>query len=298
MINDSLSISRDVPVVDLGRTLTVKLLKMGEEEGLTVAQAASLFGVTDAAIKNHVKNHRLNFDTFSVEQLKYLKLQGVLPLNTPTANFLPRETLRQLVRHIGTPAADAIYRHLWQMADEPAEYLKTQADVHDTDPISIAERLLVIAKEERVKRVEAERLQAVADKRAFSAMGTAGGLSKKLTAATVKIETLETALEVEKKANRPKYRVCGIEVMTDDVSEWGIDTCSKVTTAIVHWLAAREKPKDATARVSVGKSLWYAFRSNLKTYATNSNLNVDEWRIVVANAIRAYGKTRCVFEEI
>ena len=145
---------------------------------------------------------------------------------------------------------------------------------------------------------EALKIKTIADKRAYSAMGTAGALSKKLTVATAKIETLSTALEAERAANRPKYRVCGIEVMTDDVSEWGIDTCSKVTTAIVHWLTTRERPKDATARTNITKQLWYAFRRDLQGYATNSNLNVDEWRIVVANSLRAYGKTREVFEEL
>lgn len=196
--NDEVSVSKKISVEVAGRSIVVSLLKMGEHEGMTVGQAAELFGVDSNTVKEHVKNHGLMIAGISSDHLKVLKSLGVIPLKSARANFLPRETIRQLVRHIGTPEAQAAYDHLWAMADDGMTFLKTQAEVHSTDPIDIAEMLLNTAKVERAMRIEAERLKEIADKRAFSAMGSSGANSRAAAKEKARADEAEKYVEFRK----------------------------------------------------------------------------------------------------
>lgn len=194
-------VSRSVEVSVDGRAVVVSLLRLGADEGMTVAQAAELFGVDVSNIRHVVRNHGLLVVNITHDQQKALKEQGVIPLKTTVANWLPRETLRQLVRHIGTPQADAAYSQLWAMADDTTVQVTTLAEALMKDPLDLCEYTLNALKAERTKRLVAEAMVAdlkirqsqINNKLTAAAMGTASNLTQKVK----KLEAVNTKLQSE-----------------------------------------------------------------------------------------------------
>jgi excisionase family DNA binding protein len=118
-----------------GRDTLVKLIVMGEEEGLTTKQAADLLGVTVNGIQKAIADHNLSFTTVSGTPLLLLKRQGVVGRAAPKVKFMNRETIRQLVKILNTPEAQAVYDQLWELADTvyEAHVNNTTVDLMDPD---------------------------------------------------------------------------------------------------------------------------------------------------------------------
>ena len=120
---NSTAVSAEKRVVRLGgESLLLNLVKMGEEEGMLISEVVSCFGVGQATIWNHIKNHKLRYLKFSSTELKNLKSQGVIGKSTTRAAFLPKESLRWLTKFVHTVQAFEVFRQLWEIADIAYEH--------------------------------------------------------------------------------------------------------------------------------------------------------------------------------
>lgn len=96
--------------------LMAVLVKLDDEEGMTLTEVSDIFGIPKNTIQSHMKSNGFKGIRFSVHQLKHLRDARVIPLNTTVASFIPQGAIESLVRFISTPETDAIYRELWDRA--------------------------------------------------------------------------------------------------------------------------------------------------------------------------------------
>jgi hypothetical protein len=89
------------------------MLTIGDQEGMLLPELARVLGVAQQTLRSHCERHSLNINAVSVDARRQLKKEGIIHLNSARVNFLPRETIQELVRLVGTPEAKAVYNQLW-----------------------------------------------------------------------------------------------------------------------------------------------------------------------------------------
>ncbi|WP_132325945.1 hypothetical protein [Pseudobacteriovorax antillogorgiicola] len=138
-----------------GQDLFIDLVKMGKDEGLLVNQAADLFGVDQSSIWFHLKKRELGYLVLPRKLLIELKNHGVVNRYTPKACFLPKETLRALVKLINSNVAWDIFNSLWEVTDKAYEFHTKSDTISEIDAMM---RSLSILKEQQQKidRLETE----------------------------------------------------------------------------------------------------------------------------------------------
>ncbi|SMF35121.1 hypothetical protein [Pseudobacteriovorax antillogorgiicola] len=138
-----------------GKQFFVGLVSMGEDEGLLVSQAADLFGVRQNTIWTHVQKRGLSYSVIPRESLLWLKKQGFIGPRAPKACFLPKETLRALVKLINSNVAWDIFNRLWEVTDRAYEFHTKSDTISEIDAMM---RSLSILKEQQQKidRLETE----------------------------------------------------------------------------------------------------------------------------------------------
>lgn len=109
---------REVRVTYQDSYADVKLIVMAGEEGLTTGQVSDLLGVSPVTIRRHAQEHGLSFVQISSEILPKLRQDNVISMKGRAPKWVPKETIRQLVKHVGTDKAQAIYDQLWKLAEE------------------------------------------------------------------------------------------------------------------------------------------------------------------------------------
>lgn len=102
-----------------GETIVVTVLRMGNDESMTVADVAELIGVTAAGLRGMIRDHSLIVCIAHDDQMEQLKQLGVVPLKSARANLLPKATIQALVKIVNTPEAWAAYNQLWVDAAGP-----------------------------------------------------------------------------------------------------------------------------------------------------------------------------------
>jgi predicted transcriptional regulator len=71
---------------------------MGGEESMTVADVAELLAVPAGHVRKYISEHGLSVTKSSGVELQEMKRLGLVPINTPTANLLPKSTIQALVK--------------------------------------------------------------------------------------------------------------------------------------------------------------------------------------------------------
>ncbi|SMF80604.1 hypothetical protein [Pseudobacteriovorax antillogorgiicola] len=102
--------------------LLVDLIKLGDEEGMLLTEAARIFEVQETAIWQHLKRHNLESSQIVRTKLKELRNLGVIGQRINRATFLPKETIRALAKVIHSDSAWAIYNQLWAVAEKAYEF--------------------------------------------------------------------------------------------------------------------------------------------------------------------------------
>ena len=117
-----------------GLLTIVKLVRLGEDEGLTTEQAAELFGITGTGLRSILKDHpELLIVRLAASQRKALKDSNVIPMKANRmVNFLPQETLEELATIINTPESKAIVKQLWAIAKDVHGNTPTYQPVDNT----------------------------------------------------------------------------------------------------------------------------------------------------------------------
>lgn len=115
-----------------GSEITAHMIRMGDDDYLTVAEAAEAFGVAATSIRSEISRHGLVVAKCSDHAIDSLRAAGVIPLKTTVVNLLPRATVDELVRIINTDEAKAAYRQIvgeWREAKkDTATALEHMAD--------------------------------------------------------------------------------------------------------------------------------------------------------------------------
>lgn len=102
-----------------GSEVVAQILRMNDNENMTVSAVAEMLGVTPQAIRMEVMRASLVVTKCNDQILDSLKQLGVLAFKTTVANLLPKATIQALVKIINTPQAWAAYRQLWTDLQEP-----------------------------------------------------------------------------------------------------------------------------------------------------------------------------------
>ena len=110
-----------------GESIVVTILRLGDEDCMTVADTAELLNVTTGGLRGMIRDHSLIVCNTHDVQLAELKQRGVIPLNSARANLLPKGTIQALVKIVNTPEAWAAYNQLWQDATAPKQDASREA---------------------------------------------------------------------------------------------------------------------------------------------------------------------------
>lgn len=102
-----------------GETIVVTVLRLGDDESMTVADVAEMLNVATSNIREHIRVHSLVVRKTDDQELVTLRKLGVVSIKTTTANLLPKATIQALVKIVNTPEAWAAYNQLWVDAAGP-----------------------------------------------------------------------------------------------------------------------------------------------------------------------------------
>lgn len=106
--------------VKVGRkTIFSHIINMGDDQYVTVKDAAALLGVTQSAVKKHLTRHGLTGGLVVPQSLQYLKNNKVIGLRARADQtlLLSRDTVKALVKLVKTPQAWEAYHELWDIVD-------------------------------------------------------------------------------------------------------------------------------------------------------------------------------------
>lgn len=114
-----------------GRDIVLNIVSMNGDEYLTVAETAEMLDCTVRAVNQTLDRNNLVRNNCSQHQLTELKQAGVLPMKTPQAMLLPKETVKQLVKLINSPGAWEAYNLLWSVTERVIEEAKKPVPAGD-----------------------------------------------------------------------------------------------------------------------------------------------------------------------
>ncbi|MDQ3230808.1 MAG: hypothetical protein M3Q07_03225 [Pseudobdellovibrionaceae bacterium] len=101
------------------------VVRSGNTEGLTVSQIAEMVNISERAVRHQLNKYAITTVTLLPQSLRTLKDAGVLLAHARSAMFVSKQGIQQLLRHIGTPEAIAIYYQLWNNSEKLLEVEKT-----------------------------------------------------------------------------------------------------------------------------------------------------------------------------
>lgn len=186
MVSTSVLVTRKV----LSNGLTAALISFGDFEGMTLPEITRVFGIPRMTITDHMKAKGFDFCRNSVESRKYLIAERVIPITGRPPKLVSKEAIQSLVRFISTEETDATYAQLWDVVEavQKGDIQTAQTLVGLTPAIAISHLKIALAGWEASElKVAAEsnradsetKLRVVADKRAYSSMGTSGAMAKR-----------------------------------------------------------------------------------------------------------------------
>lgn len=145
----------------LSNGLSTILVNINGEQGMVLPELAKVLGVKAVTLRGLVINHKLSFVGLMNETAQSLRKLGVISMQGRAPNFLPKATIRELVRLVGTPEAKAVYNQLWDVAEavQAGNLIQAQRDVDVSldDAIGHLEFALTALKAERAAHLETKR---------------------------------------------------------------------------------------------------------------------------------------------
>lgn len=101
-----------------GKAALAKLLFVDGQEGMLSTHLAELLNIANSTMREHIQRYAISAQALPAHSMRSLKDMDVIPIHARTAVFLPRDSVRALVKIINTDEAWLIYRQLWDDAEE------------------------------------------------------------------------------------------------------------------------------------------------------------------------------------
>jgi hypothetical protein len=101
-----------------GKAALAKLLFVEGQEGMLSTHLAELLNIANSTMREHIQRYAISAQALPAHSMRSLKDMDVIPIHARTAVFLPRDSVRALVKIINTDEAWLIYRQLWDDAEE------------------------------------------------------------------------------------------------------------------------------------------------------------------------------------
>jgi hypothetical protein len=102
---------------ELSNGLQAILVTVNGQEGMLLPHLAKVLGVTQSTLKDHCTRHRLLIARPDADQILDMQKLNVINLKTRRVNLLPRETVRALIKLVGTPETWAIFEQMWEVVN-------------------------------------------------------------------------------------------------------------------------------------------------------------------------------------
>ncbi len=143
-IKDELTISEKKIALNSKETI-IFIIKLNCEEGLTIPQVADMFNTSSEHIRKSINRHALATGQIVPKSMKALKNTNVIPLNTPKTRFVPKDSIKSLVKIINSPTAWTIYFQLWDDEEklrEENEHLRSKVSFQKAEIESLKSQTL------------------------------------------------------------------------------------------------------------------------------------------------------------
>lgn len=189
----------------LDNGLETILLAVNNEQGMLVPELARILGVGQANLQHIAKRNTLTFVTLSHKTQKELRENNVIAITGRAPNFATKDTIRSLVRLVGTTEAETIYNQLWDEAESSRREVSSGFKGMDEGEALGHFRLLLQNWERTLEEKEAiakERDEAIrtklwiSDKREATAMSTASKYARQNRTLTKENQELKIQLEL------------------------------------------------------------------------------------------------------
>lgn len=143
------------------REVIVSLVVHNGAEGMLTNQVAEILNISENAIQKHIRNYALSAGVMLPHIMRTLKDQNIIPIKSKQATFLPRETIKALVKIVGTPEAWAIYEQLWDDAKELAEIKPKLAAMEDAVAKLQSDNLTLMKRNQELEMATSEMKQQI-----------------------------------------------------------------------------------------------------------------------------------------
>jgi hypothetical protein len=196
----------------LGSGLSALLITLDGTEGMTLPALAEVLGVDIDSLRSHCDRHNLIKTAISSFNQKELRARGVIPMRGRSPHFLPKETIKELVRHVGTPEAKAIYSQLWEVAEavQQGDLIKasTIVGIEYDDMLDNLEKATAIAR------------KAIADRKIETARADEAERTKSWIGSKREATAMSTAAKATTEANRAKAEVILLQERLGEADNW------------------------------------------------------------------------------
>jgi len=245
-----------------GKEVEVKLVQINNEDSMTVAQCAEIYGVARTTIRDHISEHKLVSSVIPTKLIKELRSQGVIPMIGRPGNWLPKQTVQDLAKVINTQEAWDVINQLWK------EYETKKADINDfiqqqRDLLDkLEEQSKTLENEKRLKEDAIRRRGQVAAGREATCLSKTGVQAKKIKRLERRVE--DHKLVADKKHNKLEEMYLDVIELNSDIKKYqAVLFTSRISSE--HILMMEDQFKTKRLDLGLKKGICGVFKRMIKS---------------------------------
>ena len=116
--------------------LTTIIVTLNGQEGMTFPEVVRVLGIPRKTISDYCEKVRVELWRIPAGIASTLRKDNVIPLRGATPLFIPKSTIKDLVRYYSTPATDLIYQELWEAAEGLHSIKEMDVGLDKPSPVS------------------------------------------------------------------------------------------------------------------------------------------------------------------
>jgi len=94
--------------------LIARVVKLDETEGMLATHLSELLNISESGLRKHIHRHAIGAQSLVAHRMRSELGADVIPMFARSVLFIPKASIKQLVKVIDTPEAWAIYLELWE----------------------------------------------------------------------------------------------------------------------------------------------------------------------------------------